>query len=44
MKMTLMIFLIPVPFAYEDVEKLRNVGLAQGGSLENAIVLKIVKF
>ena len=25
---------------YEDVEKLRNAGLAQGGSLENAIVVK----
>tara|TARA_B100002019_G_C21229182_1_gene579102 strand:- start:157 stop:1077 length:921 start_codon:yes stop_codon:yes gene_type:complete len=25
---------------YEDVEKLRNIGLAQGGSLENAIVVK----
>ena len=25
---------------YEDVEKLKQLGLAQGGSLDNAIVLK----
>ena len=25
---------------FEDVEKLKKIGLAQGGSLDNAIVLK----
>ena len=35
-----MIFLILELCLYEDIENIKKIGLAQGGSLENAIVVK----
>ena len=29
---------------FEDIEKIKKIGLAKGGSLENAVVVKEIKF
>ena len=40
LRITLKTFLTQEPFVYEDIERLKKVGLGKGGSLENAIVVK----